>query len=328
MDWSDIPTKTPEEAWKLLATASDERDLFDFKEAVKMYIKALPGTTYKELEDAFRSSNLSVYLIAVEKEVIATSTIINLQGKMDCKYLVTYHFSPKARRESEKATWPATPEENLQRLEDAGHVANRGIPLCNNCEELGHISKNCPEEKRAPVGPEIRCVNCDELGHRSRDCGQDRKQEGGNDCRNCKKPGHKAADCTEPRSAEGVECKRCNEVGHFAKDCPNSTGGWGCRNCGKEGHKAADCTEDKNMDLVTCRNCEKTGHYSKDCPLPKDWSKVTCNNCGQKGHTIRRCKEPIKEAEGAGSAETADGSWGEPSGGAATALGGSGEDAW
>ena len=31
MDWSDVPTKTPEEAWELLKTASAERDLFDFK---------------------------------------------------------------------------------------------------------------------------------------------------------------------------------------------------------------------------------------------------------------------------------------------------------
>ena len=30
-----------------------------------MYVKALPATTYKELEEAFRGSNFSVYLIAI-----------------------------------------------------------------------------------------------------------------------------------------------------------------------------------------------------------------------------------------------------------------------
>jgi hypothetical protein len=32
MVWDDVPTKTAEEAWQLLIKASDERDLFDFKE--------------------------------------------------------------------------------------------------------------------------------------------------------------------------------------------------------------------------------------------------------------------------------------------------------
>jgi hypothetical protein len=59
---------------------------------------------------------------------------MNLQGKIDCKYAVTYQFSAKPRRESEKAAWPASPEENLVRLEDAGTVTDRHIPLCSNCE--------------------------------------------------------------------------------------------------------------------------------------------------------------------------------------------------
>jgi len=38
MDWSDTPTKTPEEAWALLKAASDERDLFDFKEVSELVV--------------------------------------------------------------------------------------------------------------------------------------------------------------------------------------------------------------------------------------------------------------------------------------------------
>ncbi|KAH0563372.1 hypothetical protein GP486_002062 [Trichoglossum hirsutum] len=207
MNWDGVLDKTPEEAWEMLKTASAERDLFDFKAAVMIYVKALPATTYKDLEEAFRGSDFSVYLIAIVKEVMPTSTLMNLQGKIDCKYAVTYQFSAKPRRESERAAWPASPEENLIRLEDAGVVTDRHVPLCSNCErkslpppqqvprlcaytsipeELGHISRNCPEERRAPVQPEIKCVNCDEVGHRARDCPHERKREVNNNCRNCK----------------------------------------------------------------------------------------------------------------------------------------------
>lgn len=76
--------------------------------------------------------------------------------------------------------------------------------------ELGHISKNCKEEREErTVRPEVKCMNCQELGHRARDCKQERFDPFA--CKNCKKHGHTSRDCPEPRSAEGVECRRCHE---------------------------------------------------------------------------------------------------------------------
>lgn len=34
--------------------------------------------------------------------------------------------------------WPASPEENLKRLEDAGIPLDRGVPRCGNCSGTVH----------------------------------------------------------------------------------------------------------------------------------------------------------------------------------------------
>lgn len=121
-----------------------------------------------------------------------------------------------------KGRWPATPEENLERLDDAGIPLDRGVPKCTRCGEMGHSVRACEQERvevervevkvshRSMPGPHCcvflmakQCVNCDEAGHRVRDCPIKRKDKFA--CRNCGGAGHKAEDCDQPRSAEGVE---------------------------------------------------------------------------------------------------------------------------
>ncbi|KAK5013853.1 hypothetical protein LTR16_003272 [Cryomyces antarcticus] len=325
---SDVPDMSPEEAWEMLKKADAERDLDDFRKAVPIYVKAVPGTTLNQLEQGFRDSDFAVHLIALEKEVSLTHTIVNLQGKIDCKYVVGFYFSAKPKRAKFADGWPASPEENIERLADAGYVMDRMVPKCINCRELGHLSKSCPNERVEHERVVVMCYNCNEQGHRARDCTQPRVDKFA--CRNCKQSGHKSSDCPEPRSAEGVECKRCNEMGHFAKDCPTG-GSSACHNCGEEDHKSKECDKPRNMDLVTCRNCDNTGHLSKDCPEPKNWSKVTCSNCGENGHTHRRCVKPAAEADdGPGGGATNEGIGGEgdwEEGGTATGGGAGWESA-
>jgi hypothetical protein len=88
--------------------------------------------TYVELEKEFRSRGYKVYLIAMEKEIQPTQTIVNLQGKINCKYAVFYFFSDKPQRPNMKERWPKCSEDNLGRLEEAGVPMDSGVLKCNN----------------------------------------------------------------------------------------------------------------------------------------------------------------------------------------------------
>ncbi|GMF69436.1 unnamed protein product [Aspergillus oryzae] len=97
-DLNNVPDKLPEEAWAAMQKASEEKDLEDFREPVGDCI-----------------------------------SVINLQGKLDCKYVVGFYYSPKPQRANLKERWPESVEENLERLEDAGIPYDREIPKCSNC---------------------------------------------------------------------------------------------------------------------------------------------------------------------------------------------------
>lgn len=103
-------------------------------QAFKVYTKAASDATYDELEMAFRAQNFQTYLIATENELPKTHTYINLQGELDKTFKVGFHLSSKPKRETAKQGWPETPEENLERLKDAGLPMERGIPKCNRCD--------------------------------------------------------------------------------------------------------------------------------------------------------------------------------------------------
>jgi hypothetical protein len=202
-----------------LVNASDEKDLDAFRTCLRSYARAIDGEfNVSDVENALRESDLPIYLIAIQQEVAPNMTIVDLIGNPDREFVLTIQLSAKPRRAKLAQGWPADAAENLERLKSAGFVQDRGVPICSNCNELGHVRKHCKQEmieyeKTAPV---ITCVYCQEEGHRARDCPKPRVNPYA--CKNCKQEGHKAADCTEPRSAEGVECRKCNEMGHFSRD--------------------------------------------------------------------------------------------------------------
>lgn len=174
-----------EEAWHLLEAAAREGDMEDVKEAMKMYTDALPDVTYLDLEEAFRNMNIPVYLVAIEKSVINSFTVVDLQGNTDKQYVVWIRKSPKPSRPYEAEMWPDTSEENFERLKDAGVVESRRAVRCSGCGELGHTRKYYQDA--VPVvtqGSAIHCYNCSEDGHRYRDCQKPREDK--NVCRNCK----------------------------------------------------------------------------------------------------------------------------------------------
>ncbi|MCJ1331210.1 hypothetical protein MMC10_007898 [Thelotrema lepadinum] len=288
IDDSAIETKTAEAAWDGLKAADRERDLDEFREALKIYHKAEPSADWQSLERAFRTQDCNVYLIGYEKEVTDTYTLMDLNGKLDRKYHVGFYFSEKAPRGKMKESWPKSPEENMERLANAGLPVERGIPKCTNCNELGHIAKSCKEEKVER--------NLDTMP------------------RNVLNPVlPKALSArTVPKVSDAKPFINFADipalVGHFAKDCPDRKPET-CDNCGQEGHRRRDCTEPRKM---ICRNCDEEGHQSRECPKPRDWSRVKCTRCGEMGHTQVRCKMPEPEPE------AGDGGYGENAGGGAS----------
>jgi len=127
----------PDVAWDELKQAAKDKDLDDIKEALTKYVKAIPEMTYAALEQAFRNQGLNVYVIALERELSQTYTNMDLQGNLDRTYTITYRLSEKPKRPKEAEGWPASPEDNMERLKDAGEPVDRGMPLCGNCEQLG-----------------------------------------------------------------------------------------------------------------------------------------------------------------------------------------------
>lgn len=164
----EVADVLPEVAWEELKSAAEDQDIDDVKVAVKKYVKALPTTTYVELEMAFRNLNVPVHIIGLERETLATTyTSMDLQGNLDKKYTVSFRFSNNPKRPKEADGWPTSPEENLERLADAGEPVDRGIPKCSRCDELGHTVKSCPEEKQEVTDrATVHCFNCDSDGHR------------------------------------------------------------------------------------------------------------------------------------------------------------------
>lgn len=92
--------------------------------------------TYPELEKRFRSENIAVNCIAQEMELPKSMSLVNLQGKAGQEFVVGYFFSAKPKRAIFATGWPSSPEENIERLGNAGVPMENFIPLCRNCDGM------------------------------------------------------------------------------------------------------------------------------------------------------------------------------------------------
>lgn len=219
VNWTGVPELEADEAWTKLVDAATTKDLDLFRVSLRAYARALiDGFSLVAVEEALRQDKLPIYLIAKEQEIAQNMTIVDLIGNPDRKFVLSIQLMAKPRRAKMAQGWPEDSKVNLERLASAGFVHDCGVPLCSNCNELGHIRKHCKQEQveRESNSPAIICVYCQESGHRARDCKKERINPYA--CKNCKQEGHNAKECPEPRSAENVECRKCNETGHFSRD--------------------------------------------------------------------------------------------------------------
>ena len=117
--------------------------------ALKAYTRANPNITFVDIEDRFRAENMKTFLVGMvslrecflyqrltrpkEQTIPETHTAVNLQGKTDCKYVVTLQLSPKPLRPKFAVGYPASTEENKTRLAEGGILVDRMVPKCLNC---------------------------------------------------------------------------------------------------------------------------------------------------------------------------------------------------
>ncbi|KAL9053706.1 MAG: hypothetical protein Q9162_004580, partial [Coniocarpon cinnabarinum] len=137
IDRSDVPDMTKEEAWKLLEQAAADKEMSDFRRGVQALAKADPELSYVDLEKMFREKNMGLHLIArLQKpgECPIWQTRVNLQGKQNCEYTLTYSFAGKPRRKAFAEGWPSSTEENLERLSSTGEPMEQTVLVCRRCE--------------------------------------------------------------------------------------------------------------------------------------------------------------------------------------------------
>ncbi|KJE89918.1 hypothetical protein CAOG_01319 [Capsaspora owczarzaki ATCC 30864] len=84
---------------------------------------------------------------------------------------------------------------------DAGRIR------CHNCDQMGHISRDCPNKRR--VSP---CYLCGEPGHTRFKCPNQT-------CYACFGAGHMMRDCRRRAAKPHILCRRCKMRGHFEANC-------------------------------------------------------------------------------------------------------------
>jgi hypothetical protein len=142
VDWSGVPEVDAADAWTALVDAATDKDLDKFRICLRAYARALDTDfNLADVEAALRSDNLGVFLIAKQQEIAPNMTIVDLIGNAKREYVLSIQLSGKPRRAKMAQGWPESPEQNLERLLNAGFVQDSGIPICSNCGEPGHIRK-------------------------------------------------------------------------------------------------------------------------------------------------------------------------------------------
>ena len=70
-------------------------------------------------------------------------TAVNLQGKVDQKYILSIGTTRKPKRSFFADGYPDGPEENMERLKDAGEPLEQVLPVCRNCngKNLKHLKR-------------------------------------------------------------------------------------------------------------------------------------------------------------------------------------------
>lgn len=165
--------------------------------------------------------------------------------------------------------------------------------ICRNCNQRGHLSKNCPQPRKLPA-----CCLCGKRGHLQYTCPTPY-------CANCFMAGHFYQDCSE-RPYWQKKCHRCGMIGHYADGCPEIWRQYHLTVVRGPLKKSSSACNPKN--IVYCYNCGRKGHCGYECIQRRMYSTVhpSCELVFtyDQNHDIwkrnERAKQKMKELQEAG----------------------------
>lgn len=182
----------------------------------------------KEIIRKVDAINIEVSGIAVmERKETFANVIKKRQGFADVQDRRNY-YNKSTRQEGTK-----TKEEQFYR---------RSVPMY---EKRNVSGRDMSTNERKTI---ITCWNCQENGHMSRNCPRRRKLQ----CFGCGKEGHMIRDCQTRTSGSETRCSGCKEVGHHRGECPSIS----CSGCKRRGHLRFQCwnnSENRNDSRITGR---------------------------------------------------------------------------
>ncbi|KAG0192203.1 hypothetical protein DFQ28_009876 [Apophysomyces sp. BC1034] len=152
-----IPLLDPKQAWVRVLQACERLDIDLFMESLALYSKSRPDETLQDISGKLCDYGSKLQLLAVERDLPQTATVMDLQGRILCRYValavvleIDDHGKDPLHSLSYLPGFPPTWEQNFLRLADAGFFSDKNqIPICRPCGRTGHWLADCVQSQLA-----------------------------------------------------------------------------------------------------------------------------------------------------------------------------------